>query len=439
MATVFGGMQATPYWWEAAPRPAATEVDLPAAVDVAIVGAGYTGLHAALVLTRAGLSVMVFEANLLGSGASTLNGGMVGPSFHKLGVLGLKRRYGEDRARAILRESVGFVDFLQDFLTAEGIECGFRRTGRFRGALQPAHYDTMARELEALHLAAGVEGEMLPAARQQEEVGSDLFHGGVIYHRDGGLHPGLYHDGLAERARAAGAMIAAGTAVTGLTRRGDGFTVTTERGVVRADQVAICTNGYTGKLTPAFRRRVLPLRSAMIATQGLPPGLLQRLVPKNRVLGDSRRVVAYYRKSPDGTRMLFGGRAAGTGDNPRANAHHLRRMMLQVFPELAATRISHSWSGLVAYTFDHAPHIGMSDGLHFALGYCGSVLRGPAISATSWATRSSATPMAPPHSTICPSKPARSIPATPGFCPRCCIGTVLPTGWGGSADWPVRC
>jgi glycine/D-amino acid oxidase-like deaminating enzyme len=372
MATVFDGMQATSYWWEAAPRPAVQPVDLPGGVDVAIVGAGYTGLHAALVLARAGRSVIVFEAGQLGGGASTLNGGMVGPSFHKLGVLGLKRRYGADRANAILRESVGFVDYLQSFLTTEAIECGFHRTGRFRGALQPAHYDAMARELEALQRAAGVEGKMLPASRQHEEIGSDLFHGGVIYHRDGGLHPGLYHDGLAARARAAGAVISAGTAVTGLARHGDGFTVTTSRGEVRAGQVAICTNGYTGKLTPALRRRVLPLRSAMIATEQLPPELLQKLIPKNRVLGDSRRVVAYYRASPDGTRLLFGGRATGTGDNPKANARDLRRLMLQVFPELAAIGISHSWSGLVAYTFDHAPHIGTSDGLHFAMGYCGS-------------------------------------------------------------------
>jgi glycine/D-amino acid oxidase-like deaminating enzyme len=110
----------------------------------------------------------------------------------------------------------------------------------------------------------------------------------------------------------------------------------------------------------------------MIATRPLAPEVLQRLVPKDRVLGDSRRVVAYYRSSPDGKRLLFGGRATGTGDNPRANARDLRRLMLQVFPELAATGISHSWSGLVAYTFDHAPHIGMSGGLHFAMGYCGS-------------------------------------------------------------------
>jgi len=141
---------------------------------------------------------------------------------------------------------------------------------------------------------------------------------------------------------------------------------------VRADQVAICTNGYTGTLTPSLRRRVLPIRSTMIATEPLTPEIIQALLPKDRMTGDSRRVVAYYRRSPDGTRILFGGRPVGTGDNPVAGAQQIRNLMLEVFPNLTPVRISHVWSGLVAYTFDHVPHIGQMDGLFYAMGYCGS-------------------------------------------------------------------
>lgn len=372
MTSVFKDMAHSPYWWDAAPRPVSEEVDLPRRVDVAIVGAGFSGLHAALVQARAGKSVMLFEAGPLGYGASTRNGGMVGPSFHKLGVLGMKQAYGEERANAILRQSLGFVEFLDSFLKEEGIECQFRRNGRFRGALRPEHFDTMARQLETLRAACGVEGHMVAKADQREEIGSDLFHGGIVYNSDGGLHPGLYFDGLVACARAAGVTIAAETPVTGVERVTGGFNISCPRGSVRAEQVAICTNGYTGDLTPQFRRRILPIRTAMIATEALPAEVMDRLFPKDRVTGDSRRIVAYYRRSPDGTRVLFGGRAASTADKPLVNAKLLRRQLVEVFPELESVKISHSWSGLVAYTFDHVPHLGEMDGLYYAMGYCGS-------------------------------------------------------------------
>jgi glycine/D-amino acid oxidase-like deaminating enzyme len=177
---------------------------------------------------------------------------------------------------------------------------------------------------------------------------------------------------LIKAVRAAGVQVAAATRVTDLQRNADGFRVSTSRGTVAAGQVAICSNGYTGTVTPWFRRRLLPIRSAMIATEELAPELMQQLMPTRRMYGDSRRIMAYYRPSPDGKRILFGGRAAGPGDRPEANARDLRRFLADIFPELEKTRISHVWSGLVAYTFDHAPHLGEQDGLFYAMGYCGS-------------------------------------------------------------------
>jgi glycine/D-amino acid oxidase-like deaminating enzyme len=160
--------------------------------------------------------------------------------------------------------------------------------------------------------------------------------------------------------------------VTGLTNRGDSVTLATARGGITARNVIVATNGYTGALTPWLRRRVIPIGSYIIATEPIAPELMARLFPTDRVVTDTRKVVYYYRPSPDRTRILFGGRVSIAETDPRKSAAPLKAEMARLFPELATVRVSRSWMGFVAYTFDTLPHLGAHDGIHYAMGYCGS-------------------------------------------------------------------
>ena len=185
---------------------------------MAVVGAGFTGLRAALELARGGRSVAVLEARDIGHGASSRNGGMVGPSFHKLGMAGLTSAYGEAKAAAIMREGMLALDHFEAFVADEGIDCALTLPGRFRGAPTAASYEATARECERLSKAVGLPFEMIPPERQREHIGSDFYRGGVLYLRDGGIQPRLLVEALASRAEAAGAMLFENTPVAGLTR-----------------------------------------------------------------------------------------------------------------------------------------------------------------------------------------------------------------------------
>jgi glycine/D-amino acid oxidase-like deaminating enzyme len=193
-----------------------------------------------------------------------------------------------------------------------------------------------------------------------------------VYEQHCSVDPAAYHQGLLERAVSAGVDIISRCPALSIQKTSAGFEIQTPKGVIKAKNVVIATNGYTGKLTPWLQRRVIPIGSYMIATDALPPGLMDKLIPKDRIVSDTRRVVYYYRSSPDRTRILFGGRVSHQETDPRVSGPKLHHDMAEIFPELKNVGISHSWCGFVAYTFDELMHTGEHDGMHYAMGYCGA-------------------------------------------------------------------
>jgi glycine/D-amino acid oxidase-like deaminating enzyme len=213
---------------------------------------------------------------------------------------------------------------------------------------------------------------MVPRERQREEIASDYYHGGMVVERSASLHPALYYKGLLDACRRRDIAICAEASVEKITRNGAGWRVETSRGAVISGDIVIATNGYTGAITPALRRRVVPIASHIIATEPLPREQVAALIPRRRSISDTKRVLCYYRLSPDGSRVVFGGRARFTPSDPRTCARVLYGYMTERFPQLKGVRVTHGWTGNTAFTLDALPHMGEEGGMHYALGCNGS-------------------------------------------------------------------
>ncbi len=359
------------YWLDNLPAlPPLPEQPL-ATVDVAVIGSGYTGLNAAIQTSRGGRSTMVMDAEQPGWGCSTRNGGQVSPSIEPVSSR-LIRRYGKERAHAIRQEDETALRWIGEFIENENLECDFRCKGLYIAAHTPQHFETLARDAQELYRSHSIEAHPVARHEQRTELGSDIYHGGVVYPRHASLHPARYHRGLLSLAMMSGTHVVENCAVTAITETMDGFKLATQKGSVKARDVVVATNGYTTGLRGWLQRRIIPIGSYIIATEPLPEALVAELFPTDRIAGDTCKVIYYYRTSPDGKRVLFGGRVSARETDTRVSAPKLFADMCRIFPQVADYRITHSWMGRVAYTFDELPHIGVHDGLHYAMGYCGS-------------------------------------------------------------------
>ncbi len=366
-------MQETNFWLETLSDPLAYgDQPWPAQVDVAIIGAGITGLSAARALARQGASVAVLEAHAIGWGASSRNGGMV-LSGLKLGADSLVARYGRDHARQLYAASLAAIDCVEQIVREERLDCSFVRCGHLEVASKPAHYKGFVKAAAAMQREFQHSVRLVPPDELESEIGSTVFHGGLVDDASASLNPARYTAGLAAAAARAGASLFPQTPVQKVEKAGSQHKVRTPRGSLLAKDVVVATSGYTGAATPMHQRRIVPIGSYIIATEVLPALLAHAVSPRNRMIFDSKNFLYYFRLTPD-RRMLFGGRAGFFPETPRTvheSAEILHKAMVQVFPQLAEVRVAHAWGGTLDFAFDLMPHAGQLDGLWYALGYAG--------------------------------------------------------------------
>jgi glycine/D-amino acid oxidase-like deaminating enzyme len=361
------------YWHTTTHMPGEdnTITPIPEKVDVVVIGSGYTGLSAARTLAKRGVKVAVLEAETIGWGASSRNGGMTLTGL-KLALRTVIKRYGRDNARRLFQCSLDSVGIVEQIVHEENIDCGFTRSGHLLAASKPSHYEGFKGDVDFMAKEFNHAVRLVPQKDLSSEIGSNIYHGALVDEVSGGLNPAQYVVGLAEAAEKAGATLHARARVNSLERRGKRFFIQTERGPIQAESVFVGTSGYTGNATKKLQKKVIPIGSFIIATERLSDELAQRLSPKNRMIFDSMHYLNYFRLWDN--RMIFGGRAAFFPENKNTiarSAEILRREMIEVYPQLKDAKVEYVWGGTLDFAFDMMTHVGEADGIYYSLGYAG--------------------------------------------------------------------
>jgi glycine/D-amino acid oxidase-like deaminating enzyme len=367
-------MKQVPYWLDTAPRfPDRSGNPLPDQADVLVIGGGITGLSTALHCARRGATVVLVEKDRIGSGASGRNGSMCTQGL-TIGVGQARQRYGQERARELYDAFRTAVDVVEQLTETEKIDCDFVRSGRLGVAFKPEHHEAQKAAHADLARNFGHETVLISKSELRSELGSDYYHGALLDPLSAGLHVGKYVHGLAEAAERSGVEIHERNAATGVQRLPTGgFDVETLHGTVRAKQVMVATDAYTDKSFPWLRKRLICVGSFIIVTEPLGDDVAREIIPKARLVVDTKNIGHYLRLTPD-NRLAFGGRARFAPSDPesdRKSGTVLKREMTEIFPQLADVGIDYVWGGSVGFSYDRIPHAGEADGLYYSMGYCG--------------------------------------------------------------------
>lgn len=365
---VFGN----PYWWEhGSPLPELT-TRLPESADLLIVGAGYTGMSAAIAASDAGAHVVVVDRDTPGIGASTRNGGMFG-AHPRFGFKRLCDMFGEPAAIGIFNEAQDAFDFTAGLIERENIDCHFQQSGRIQLAWSEKHLQQQKQQVADLTATTNMKLEFVHKDELASDINTPCYHGGIRFPEHASLHPRQFHDGLMAACLQRGVQIVQQCQINRIERaKGSFAAVSADGSKLRAEKVLMATNGYTSGDFNWLKRRVFPLPSYLIATEPVSKNLIDYLAPGKRMMVETRARHSYFRVSPDGSRMLFGGRASMRDIPLPLAAARLHSTLAEIWPELSDVKVSHCWSGNTGYSFTHMPQVGEHKGIHYALGYSGS-------------------------------------------------------------------
>lgn len=280
--------------------------------------------------------------------------------------------FGADVADDLLAEAAPALDWAKTFIEHEKIQCDFEVTGRVQLAYTRSQFDGQKRLADKVREKSRVEVELVERSDLGREIDTGLYHGGLLFPQHGALHPAKYHRGMLEAVRRRGVPVVSHARVEAMTREGTRLVAQTAKGPIRSEKVVLATNGYTTRPFQWHLRRVFPLPSFIIATEELPENLIGHLAPGRRMMVETRARHSYFRISPDGKRVLFGGRAAMRDVPLHIAAQRQRQTMVEVWPELAEAKLSHVWSGYTGFSFAQMPHVGQHDSVCFAMGFSGS-------------------------------------------------------------------